>query len=203
MDILASLKSEYARALILIVIPGAISLAPFYLLCQDDITLLFKGKTSEIYQSVIYLLLSFSLGHVVTDLGARYETILDRRYCKKKKINYDIFLNRFNLYLFNKKQEDLIATHYYRSMLLRLQFELHHIVAICLLLIGMLLRLIFVENFIIDWQKTIVFLVIALSLLLYLRYEAIKGVETLDYFRLNINRKIGETFTLLDLEVKT
>lgn len=195
MDILSTLKSEYSRTVIMIVIPGAIALFPFCLIIYNIFHLQrISFKDYVIYISLIYLFASVFLGFIIQDLGARLEMILDKKCYEKKDKEYLDFNETFELYLFNKKQEEFIITHYYRAMLVRLKFELHTIVAIILLLIGFLIRYLLESPFELSWARTILFLFICISLLLYLFYESIKGVETLHNFRIRINKKFNPTF---------
>ena len=198
MDILSTLKGEYARTVILIVIPGAVALQPYYSLLLNENNFFYNTENTLIFHALIYLLLSIFIGYISQDFGARLEICFDKIHCKLTKKNYDDFLMRFNTYLFNKRDEDLIATHYYRSMLIRLKFELHMISAILILLVGLVLKMLLADCFIIDWPKSIIFLITSISLLSYLSFEAIKGVETLDYFRLNINRNSKMKIDLVD-----
>jgi hypothetical protein len=190
MDILSTLKSEYSRTLILIVIPGVVALQPFCLMLLEYYNIeMTKIKDYLIVGTFSYLFASILIGFIIQDIGARLEILLDRKYCKWNNIKYSIFTTRFQKYLFNKKEEDYIIIHYYRSMLVRLKFELHLVISILVLWLGMVFRACLTENFVFDWKRTIVFIIISLAILIYQLIEAYRGVEFLHFFRGRLNRK--------------
>lgn len=191
-DILSTLKGEYSRTLVLIVIPGAIALQPFAVIIYDHCnpTKIFISQLL-IYASILYLISSIFIGFVIQDIGARIELFLDRIYCKNPK-EYEAYQDRFTSYLFNKREEEYIVTHYYRAMLIRLKFELHTVVAILFYWLAMIAKFALL-NYKIDWNKTISLLIISFCTLIYLLWEASKGVETLDDYRKLINQKFKPT----------
>jgi hypothetical protein len=189
-SILSTLKGEYARTLLLILIPGAIALEPLAII-------LYKFQKLNIPQlsdyivlvAIIYVVASIFLGFIIQDIGSRIEIQLDKCFCKKKKIEVDNFYESFEQYLFNKKEEDYIITHYYRSMLIRLRFELHTSASIVILLLGSLIRIFIEKDFKIDCKSSIWFIVICFFVLGYLLFEAKEGVELLYKLRSKINKK--------------
>jgi hypothetical protein len=194
MDILSTLKTEYSRTIILVIIPGSIAIFPYaQILCAHWNIQLNDSNNYWLYGAFTYLFASIFMGFLLQDLGARLEMALDWLYCKVNNISYPTYNSIFELYLFNKRQENYIVTHYYRSLLVRTKFELHSIGAIILLWLGLCVKYSF-EKFYIDYSKTTAFVSISGSVLVYLAYEAYKGVGTLHSFRQQINRKFGPQF---------
>jgi hypothetical protein len=168
MDILSTLKSEYSRTFILILIPGLLAITPIADLFYH---LYFLGERElYTYLAIMIFLAAVMAGFVIQDLGARLEMKLDQLYCTmnrkgRKHCNfwigdvvvglsdfitiknndsyrsmYNEFTSQFNLYLFNLRHENHIITHYYRSMLVRLKFEVHLIVAIIMMWLGLVTK---------------------------------------------------------------
>lgn len=195
MDILSTLKTEYSRTLILIVIPGAIALEPYGIILYHYFDLKVADfKDYFIYVAIGYLFASVFIGFVLQDLGARLEVLIDWLYCRGMDKEHRKFNGIFKKYLFNKKEEDYIITHYYRSLLVRLKFELHTIVAIAFLWIGMAIRVYIADNFIIDMKRTMIFVILSFLVFAYLLFEAFFGVKALHYHRVRINRKFRPSF---------
>lgn len=189
-NILSTLKGEYARTLLLILIPGAIAFEPFSILLYKYFDLHIKDlKEYIVIVSLVYFLAALLVGFIIQDLGARLEMILDKLYCLNNESEGEKFDDVFEDYLFNKKEEDYIVTHYYRSMLVRMKFELHTCASIFLLWIGSFLRAIIDTEFHLSWPRTLWFVSISLVVFLYLLIEAYRGVETLHHFRTKINEK--------------
>jgi hypothetical protein len=193
-NILSTLKGEYARTLILILIPGAIALEPFAIMIYKFQSLKIKDLHDYItLVSIIYVLAAIFVGFIIQDIASRLEIRLDKWYCKKNDLDIEKFYEQFDLYLFNEKKEDYIVTHYYRSMLVRMRFELHTCASITILLVGSLLRTFMETGFKIDWIKSIWFVLISLALLFYLLYESKEGVSLLHKFRRKVNDKFNKT----------
>lgn len=190
MDILSTLKTEYSRTLILIIIPGSIALEPFGVMLYKYFDLHINDLNDFfIYLSLSYLFASIFLGFLIQDLGARLEILLDKLFCHLSKRNYTKYDKLFTLYLFNSREENFIITHYYRSLLVRLKFELHTVVAIFIMWLGFAIRAFVVEKYVIDNSRTFVFLLISLATFIYLLYEGFEGVKQLHKHRVLINRK--------------
>lgn len=188
-NLLSTLKGEYARTLILILIPGAIAFEPYAVLLYNlyfiKVTSL---KDSIAVLSIIYLLCSVFAGFIIQDIGSRIEIKLDKFYCWKHGLSRDNFYSIFELYLFNERKEEYIITHYYRSLLVRMRFELHTCASIVLLWSGYVIKY-FIQDFAIDWTKTIWFAAISIVTFGYLLYEAKEGVKILHKLRKKINDK--------------
>ena len=112
-----------------------------------------------------------------------------------KRRSKKTFDGQFELYLFNKKEEEFIITHYYRSMLVRMRFELHTCASLMIIWIGGVFRIIVEPKFKLDWANTLWFVLITLLVFGYLLFEAFKGIETLHYLRIRINRKFNPSLT--------
>jgi hypothetical protein len=196
MDILSTLKSEYSRTVILIVIPGAIALEPYSIILYQYFNLTITGLSEIfIYTAVVYLFASLFSGFILQDLGARLEVFLEKIYCKRNRVNHDNYIKVFEVYLFNLREENYIVTHYYRSMLIRTKFELHSISAIIFLWIGMILRVFLDSNLNLDNQRTFIFAIFSFTIFAYIVIEAYKGIQTLHYYRELINEKFHPTIT--------
>lgn len=194
MDILSTLKSEYARTLILLVIPGAIALEPYAIMLYSYFDLhVTDFKDYFLYVAISYLFASIFVGFIIQDLGARLEVFYDWLYCKIHQKNYKLYNRQFSRYLFNKKEEEYVVTHYYRSMLVRMKFELHSVVAILILWSGMIIRAC-ITDLTIDWTRTNIFIIISGLIFIYLNFEAYKGVRTLYFFRSLINKKFRPNY---------
>lgn len=190
MDILSTLKTEYSRTLILVIIPGSIALEPYGVMLYKYFDIHTNGLNDFfIYLALSYLFASIFLGFVIQDLGARLEVILDKLFCWFSNRNHIKFNKLFTLYLFNKREEDYIITHYYRSLLVRLKFELHTVIAIFIMWSGFFIRAFFIEKYKIDNERTCVFILISSAVFIYLLYEAFEGVKQLHKHRVLINRK--------------
>jgi hypothetical protein len=195
-SILSTLKGEYARTLLLILIPGAIALEPFAII-------LYKFQRVQIPQlsdyivlvAIIYVVTSIFVGFIIQDIASRIEIKLDKRYCKRNSIKIEDFYEAFELYLFNKKEEDYIITHYYRSMLIRLRFELHTSASIIIMLFGSLIRVFIEKDFKIDYLSSIWFILICLSIIFYLLFEAKEGVKLLYKLRIKIITRFQPSLT--------
>ena len=137
MEIVSTFKNEFSRTFLLIFIPGAITISPFLRLLINQVEFIFK-VTSQSYLTVEILIFSFVLfiGYMIQNIGSRIEQCLDKWFCRVKHIDYSSFDSQFQKYLFLQANEKLIVTSYYRSMLIRLKFELHSISSICIILIG-------------------------------------------------------------------
>jgi hypothetical protein len=93
MDILSTLKGEYSRTLILILIPGGIALLP---IADIFYVLFFKDQKEYIgYFSVLVFLSSIFYGFISQDLGARIEIFLDCIYCIVHRSNRGNFKYKF------------------------------------------------------------------------------------------------------------
>jgi hypothetical protein len=75
-----------------------------------------KNKLENYFEGIVY--------YFFCDKGPEYKAI---------RISFN---ECFSLYLFNLRYEKHIITHYYRSMLVRLKFEVHTIARIFLLWLG-------------------------------------------------------------------
>jgi hypothetical protein len=202
MNILSTLKSEYSRSLILLVIPGSIALFPYSVMLYKYYDLhVDKLESYFIYIAFIYLFASLFIGFIIQDLGARLEEYYDSLYCQKNKKSESGYLRQFQKYLFNKRREDYIITHYYRSMLVRMKFELHTVCGILILWMGMTIRAFWVEKFAIDCSRTLAFITISLIVFVYLNIEAYKGIKTLHFYRNQINKKFKPSFDQTDLVI--
>src|SRR5690242_14997083 len=108
-NILSTLKGEYARTLLLILIPGAIAFEPFSIMLYKDFSLRIENLHEYvIYAALVYFLASIFCGFIIQDLGSNLEMKLDKIFCKRKKKNRANFYRQFETYLFNKKEEDYI-----------------------------------------------------------------------------------------------
>jgi hypothetical protein len=194
-NILSTLKGEYARTLILILIPGAIAFEPIAVLFYKKYSFKIVHVESLVLLVLIYFLASLFYGFLIQDLGSRIEIKLDKYYCWKHKVSTQAFYDQFELYMFNKKEEDYIITHYYRSLLVRLRFELHTCAAIILLWIGSILRWGILRDFDFSITKTWPFVLSSVLIFGYLLYEAKEGVKILHKLRIKINGKFKPSLT--------
>jgi hypothetical protein len=184
------------------VIPGSIALFPFSIMLYNYYDLhINKLESYFIYIAFIYLFASLFVGFIIQDLGACLEEYFDSVYCRNNKRSKSGYLRQFQKYLFNKRQEDYIITHYYRSMLIRMKFELHSVCAILILWFGMTIRAFWIESFAIDWSRTLAFIFISAFIFIYLNLEAYNGVKTLHFYRNQINKKFKPSFDQTDLEI--
>jgi hypothetical protein len=227
MDILSTLKGEYSRTLILILIPGGIALAPF---ANIYFKLFFKSENPITYFAVLCFIAAILFGFIMQDIGARIEMQLDKIFCalnRENRTSYSVrlfgiisgityyifckkrddykkmkedFYNCFDLYLFNLRHEKYIITHYYRSMLVRLKFEVHTLAAILVMWIGIFLNW-RVFEYSIDWKLTRILFFTTFSIGLYLAWEAYFGVKTLHSFRMDINEKFKPSYSYDDKEI--
>src|SRR5450755_1262850 len=102
MDILSTLKGEYSRTLILILIPGGIAVLP---IADIFFELYFKTQKDVLgYFAIMCFIASILFGFICQDLGARIEIMLDGIYCS---------LNRENRGSFKSKSENIIKGLFY------------------------------------------------------------------------------------------
>jgi hypothetical protein len=151
-------------------------------------------KDYVVLLSLIYAFIALLIGFIIQDVGSRIEMILDRLYCKNNEDEADSFSATFESYLFNQRKEDYIVTHYYRSMLIRMKFELHTCASIVLLWVGSFLRAIIDKQFHWNFHLTFWFVLISAAVFAYLLIEAYDGVETLHYYRKKINEEFSDHF---------
>jgi hypothetical protein len=182
MDILSTLKGEYSRTIILILIPGAVAFIPYFLLLNQyfDFSILKEG--SLIYYVLAYIFASLGVGFLLQDLGARIENKMDWTANGKNANRYKGFIKQFTMYLFNKREEEFIF-----------KFELHMIASIVVLWVGMIIDCLLSNS--IDWNRTIVFAGLSLTCWVYLVFEAYRGVQVLGYYRRLINRRFRPRIT--------
>jgi hypothetical protein len=110
------------------------------------------------------------------------------KYAKTEKtIQYD--------YVKIPKLKEAAMMRYYRSILLRMKFELHTSISIIIMLIGhLILRLFYTVK--IDWARTGTYVGICLAVLVYLLFESYTAVNTLHELRTRMNEdyELNRTF---------
>lgn len=186
MEISDYIKAESQKNVIYYLLPGLISFWPFAMIMYKyaDMGAGFKLSDYLVYISVAFAILSMGFGTLVEDLACRMEMWLEKVVQHYQQIEPEHFEKMWNNYLLLKikKNNEVTLNRYYRAMLLRLRFELHTLIAVCIMLFGhLMLTLLYPGN--IDCGRTLLYIVCFLVLCGYLFYEAYNGVSQLHKLR--------------------
>jgi hypothetical protein len=190
MDIADYFKAESQKNVIYYLLPGVIAFWPYSILIYRYFDFHLDSKLNDyfIYVSIVFFILSMGFGTLVEDLGARIELWLDKAFQSLNNISEVTFYEVWNKYLILKipKIKEPAIMRYYRSLLLRLKFELHTSISIGIMLIGhFLLRLFYPLK--IDWPRSLTYVGICLLVLIYLLFESYSGVAALHELRVKMN----------------
>lgn len=173
MDIPSKFKDEVFRPIVTNIVPGAIAFGPWIAVIGYSIPGMWKfwdTHSTEAY--VIVGVLVIAAGMLMEDLGALLEAkILDGRLKRKMKA----FDEEWEQYLASDPDEQMVATRYLRSIVVRLKFELSMIPALLICAFG----LFWVNRLYHVWGDA-VFVIIAFAFLigtLYLLYEAAQSTR--------------------------
>jgi len=189
MDISDYFKAESQKNIIYYLLPGAIAFWPFSIIIYKYFDFHLASKLTDylIYVSIGFFILAMGFGTLVEDLGCRFEIWLDGACQYFKKIPQATFYDIWYKYLLMKlpKPKETVIMRYYRSILLRLKFELHTSISIMVMLLGHLLLIKFYPIQI-DWPRTCTYVGICFALVTYLLYESYCGVDTLHDLRVRM-----------------
>jgi hypothetical protein len=180
------LKAESQKNVLYYILPGLIMFWPYAIIIfrYFDFQLNHQLNDYLVFVSIIFFIFALGIGTLIEDIGARLEQNLDNKFCKEEKISKNIFDDIWYRYLNIKilKVKEPILLRYYRTLLLRLKFELHTSVSIVLMLVGnILLRLLYPIK--VNCLLTGIYLVFCFAVLYYLYREAYDGVKQLHYYR--------------------
>lgn len=195
MEISDYLKADSQKNVIYYLLPGAISFWPYAIIIFRYFNVHFDGKMGEysIYIALIFFVLSMGLGTLIEDLGARVEMWLDALFQRINFIDSTDFDNTWNGYLTIKipREKEPAIMRYYRTILLRLKFELHTVISIILMLVGHGL-VFYLYPGKVDWPRTSIYILTCIIVFLYLLFEAYKGVDGLHALRTRMLRDFNE-----------
>lgn len=135
MEPVSGLKSEIFRPLVTLVIPGAVSIAPYILVT------IAKIPASRVFwhhhptaTAAVVLSAITAAGLALEDLGARIEESGWDVILRKENEHFDIEWRR---YLRLRTNDEIIAQRYVRSLITRMKFELAMVPALVAHLIGL------------------------------------------------------------------
>ncbi len=195
MDISDYFKAESQKNIIYYLLPGVIAFWPYSIIIYRyfDFNINSKLDNNLIYVSIVFFILSMGFGTLVEDIGARIELWLEEIYQHFEKITDEAYYEVWYKYLLLKipKSKETAIMRYYRSLLLRLKFELHTSISICIMLLGhLVLRMFYPIK--IDWSRTCTYVGICILVFLYLIYESYDGVIALHELREKMNKDYDE-----------
>jgi hypothetical protein len=195
MEVSDYLKADSQKNIIYYLLPGVIAFWPYSIIFFRYFRIHLGDKLSDylIYSALIFFVLSMGLGTLIEDIGGRVEMWLDDFFQKTRLSNSEDFDGIWNEYLIIKipRTKEPPIMRYYRTILLRLKFELHTIISIILMLVGhSLLNFLYPGK--IDWVRTLIYLATCVIIIGYLLYEAYKGVDRLHDLRTRMLNDFNE-----------
>jgi hypothetical protein len=181
-------------------LPGRLAFWPFLLIILDQFEITYQiFKENSLLIIFIIFIISLGIGFIIEDIASRLElNLLERRYIQnpKNKISKDFFYIVWDNYLTIEVEKDKepILLRYYRSVLLRFKFELHICISLIIMLIGQLILRLIDHN--VDWLRSFIYTLSIIGIIIFLHFEARKGVDLLHNKRIELLKHFRKYFTL-------
>ncbi|HVN87979.1 MAG TPA: hypothetical protein VMW17_24320 [Candidatus Binatia bacterium] len=138
MDLISGLRSELFRPLVTLLVPGAIAIAPYWVVLQSRVpeVVTFKADNPSALVAIL-LVVIIAAGLTLEDIGARIEReVWDRRLRTLGEFaNFDA---QWHQYLSLKTQDEIVGQRYLRTILVRMKFEISTGPALIIHLIGLI-----------------------------------------------------------------
>lgn len=181
MDISNAFKTEVFRPIVITLIPGAFSLAPYvYILYLTYPTFSELVKYNLAGTAIVYVFISIAAGMVLENIGSGIEIWFGSIVAKRDK-KYD---DDWDKYLRTNFEKPPIGLDYISSIVMRMKFELSFSISLVFVLIGVWLIHIIQSRF--GSIECFVLTVVVILLAAYLGFEAFSGVKLLGKLRRNL-----------------
>jgi hypothetical protein len=188
MDLISGFKSELFRPLAILVVPGSIALAPFFLLVAANNPEIGRVSNENPFGMVgILLILATASGLILENVGSRIERGIDQCMVERYLPAHDDLWCR---YLELKTDSELVAQRYLRTVVTRTKFVLSFLPALLIFLLGFLVLDIELQV----WTRTSVSAAVIFVVLLvcFLFVEAIRLIEVLAEARCRVLAALGK-----------
>ena len=136
MDISNAFKKEVFRPVVITLIPGTFSLAPFiifFYINNSQLSTIIDGNL--LGASLVYVFISIAIGMVLEDIGSRIEVSFGKQVSK----NESDYMDNWDKYLRTHFEKRPVGEEYISSVVMRMKFELSFSVALILMEIGIVL----------------------------------------------------------------
>lgn len=192
MDLTSPLKPDVFRVVMVILLPGLLTIFPWlaWFFWPELLQVEYWKDGGGLVAGLFVLGIALMAGMVVEDVGAHLEVhVIDPYVCKKKEVDHDTFEKQWMAYLMTSCTDRVVAHRYLRSMVTRFKFELSMLPACCS--VGLALVLAWLTGVGFDTQRTAGFLLADGALIYFLFDQARLGGRQLHELRLSLCE--GET----------
>jgi hypothetical protein len=181
MDISNTFKTEVFRPIVITLIPGAFSIAPYIcIVCIKYPHIIVHIKENLAGSAITYVFIAIAAGMVLENLGSRIEVWFGWLVARKDKQYND----EWDQYLRTNFAAPPIGLDYISSIVMRMKFELSFSISLIIFVIGISILNKFQSSY---WSTEFIVITVTISVIaLYLLFEAFSSVKLLGSLRRNL-----------------